>query len=65
MFNFNIILLMPIVLVILGSVRKWPTIPTMLGTSIFTIILGVAVQGFSLVDGFSALVGGFDVTMTG
>ncbi|EPZ54042.1 na+/H+ antiporter family protein [[Clostridium] sordellii ATCC 9714] len=65
MFNFNIILLMPIVLVILGSVRKWPTIPTMLVTSIFTIILGVAVQGFSLVDGFSALVGGFDVTMTG
>ncbi|CEP80742.1 Na+/H+ antiporter NhaC [Paraclostridium sordellii] len=65
MFNFNIILLMPIFLVILGSVRKWPTIPTMLGTSIFTIILGVAVQGFSLVDGFSALVGGFDVTMTG
>lgn len=65
MFNFNIILLMPIVLVILGSVKKWPTIPTMLGTSIFTIILGVAVQGFSLVDGFSALVGGFDVTMTG
>ncbi|GAA0103828.1 Na+/H+ antiporter NhaC [Paraclostridium sordellii] len=65
MFNFNIVLLMPIVFVILGSVRKWPTIPTMLGTSIFTIILGVAVQGFSLVDGFSALVGGFDVTMTG
>ncbi|QYE96532.1 Na+/H+ antiporter NhaC [Paraclostridium sordellii] len=65
MFNFNIILLMPIVLVILGSVRKWPTIPTMLGTSILTIILGVAVQGFSLVDGFSALVSGFDVTMTG
>ncbi|CEN78566.1 Na+/H+ antiporter NhaC [Paraclostridium sordellii] len=65
MFNFNIVLLMPIVFVILGSVRKWPTIPTMLGSSIFTIILGVAVQGFSLVDGFSALVGGFDVTMTG
>jgi Na+:H+ antiporter, NhaC family len=65
MFNFNIILLLPIVLVILGSVRKWPTIPTMLGTSILTIILGVVVQGFSLVDGFSALVGGFDVTMTG
>lgn len=65
MFNFNIILLLPIALVILGSVKKWPTIPTMLGTSILTIILGVLVQGFSLVDGFSALVGGFDVTMTG
>lgn len=65
MFNFNPILLLPIILVILGSVRKWPTIPTMLGTSIFTIILGCIFQGFSPVDGFASLVGGFDVTMTG
>lgn len=65
MFNFNIILLLPIVLVIIGSVKKWPTIPTMLGTSILTILLGVVIQGFSLVDGFTALVGGFDVSMTG
>ena len=34
MFKFNIVLLLPIVLVITGSLRKWPTIPTMLGTSI-------------------------------
>ncbi|MGL5755816.1 MAG: Na+/H+ antiporter NhaC [Paraclostridium sp.] len=65
MFNFNIILLLPIVLVIIGSVKKWPTIPTMLGTSILTVVLGVVIQGFSLVDGFTALVGGFDVSMTG
>lgn len=65
MFNFNIILLLPIVLVILGSVKKWPTIPTMLGTSILTILLGVFIQGFNIVDGFQALVGGFDIGMTG
>lgn len=65
MFNFNIVLLLPIVLVITGSVRKWPTIPTMLGTSILTILLGVIFQGFSIVDGFSSLVNGFNLTMTG
>lgn len=65
MFNFNIILLLPIVLVILGSVKKWPTIPTMLGTSILTVLLGVIIQGFNVVDGFKSLVDGFSITMTG
>ena len=65
MFNFNIILLLPFVLVVLGSVRKWPTIPTMLGTSLLTVVLGAIVQGFSIVDGFTSLISGFDITMTG
>ena len=65
MFNFNIILLLPIILVILGSIRKWPTIPTMLGTSIFTIFLGSMIQGFNIVDGFKSLVDGFNISMTG
>ena len=48
MFKFNIVLLLPIVLVITGSLRKWPTIPTMLGTSILTILLGVIFQGLTM-----------------
>ena len=65
MFNFNIVLLLPFILVILGSVKKWPTIPTMLGTSLLTVVLGAAVQGFNMVDGFTSLISGFDITMTG
>ena len=65
MFNFNIVLLLPFVLVIVGSVKKCPTIPTMLGTSLLTIVLGAAVQGFNIVDGFTSLISGFDITMTG
>ncbi|MGL5692580.1 MAG: Na+/H+ antiporter NhaC family protein, partial [Peptostreptococcaceae bacterium] len=65
MFNFNIILLLPLVLVILGSVKKWPTIPTMLGTSLITVVLGSVIQGFNIVDGFTALISGFNVEMTG
>lgn len=63
-FNWNIILVVPVFLIIIGSVRKWPTIPTMLGTSLFSICLGVGIHGFTFKDGFTSLIKGFNVTMT-
>lgn len=65
MFNWNIILLLPVIIIVTGSLKKWPTIPTMLGTSLFSIVLGVFVQGYTFKDGFTALIKGFDVSMTG
>lgn len=65
MFVFNPVILLPFVLVIAGSFLKWPTIPTMVGSSFLCIILGMAVQGFSLVNGTTALISGFDLSMTG
>lgn len=64
MFNWNIILLLPVIIIVTGSLKKWPTIP-MLGTSLFSILLGVFVQGYTFKDGFTALIKGFDVSMTG
>ena len=64
MFNWNVILLLPAVIIILGSVLKWPTIPTMLGTSMFSVMLGVMIQGFTWADGFAAMIKGFNVSMT-
>jgi NhaC family Na+:H+ antiporter len=65
MFELNLILLLPVVLIIAGSLKKWPTIPTKLGTSLFSMLLGFFVQGFSTLDGFTSLVEGFHVSMTG
>lgn len=65
MFTWNIVLLLPALIIIVGSVLKWPTIPTMLGTSLFSVLLGVLVQNFSLKNGFTAIVKGFNVSMTG
>ncbi|RKD21615.1 Na+:H+ antiporter, NhaC family [Caminicella sporogenes DSM 14501] len=65
MFNWNILLLLPVIIIVIGSLKKWPTIPTMLGTSLFSVCLGVFVQGFTFKDGFMALIKGFDVSMTG
>lgn len=65
MFTFNPVILLPMLLVVIGSFAKWPTLPTMASSGFLGIILGVVVQGFSLKDGFLALVSGFKVTMTG
>lgn len=65
MFNWNIILLLPVVLVIFGSLKKWPTIPTMLGSSMLSTVIGVFVQGFTFKNGFAAMIQGFNVSMTG
>jgi NhaC family Na+:H+ antiporter len=65
MYTWNPILLLPVLLIILSSVRKWPAVPTMLGTSLLSIGLGVVFQGFSLKDGIASLITGFDVSMTG
>lgn len=65
MFSWNILLLLPPVLMVYGSVKKWPAIPTMLGTSIIAALMGVLVQGFSLQDAAASLVSGFNVSMTG
>lgn len=64
MFKFNIILLVPVILIVLGSILKWPTIPTMLGTSLFSVALGIVFQGFTLKDGFLSLISGFNINMT-
>lgn len=65
MFNWNIILLLPVVLIIFGSFKKWPTIPTMLGSSMLSTVIGVFVQGFTFKNGFAAMIQGFNVSMTG
>lgn len=65
MFRFNPVILLPFVLVIAGSFLKWPTIPTMVISSMLCIFLGVFVQGFHPEDGVAALISGFNLEMTG
>lgn len=64
MFNFNILLLTPLVLVVVGSVLKWPTIPVMLIASLICIPIGMISNNFDLSNGFLSLVNGFSVEMT-
>lgn len=63
-FKKNILLLIPPLLVILSSIKKWPAIPSMLISSFIAIVLGIFIQGFSALDGTKALVNGFNVNMS-
>lgn len=64
-FVWNPILLLPVFLVLAGSILKWPTMPIMIIAALFSILLGVLVQGFSLKNGFASLIGGFNLKMSG
>ena len=64
-FHWNIILLLPVLFVLAGSVLKWPTIPVMIIASLFSVLLGVIIQDFSFKNGFISVMTGFNVTMSG
>lgn len=63
MFNWNILLLLPVIIVLAGSLLQKPTIPVMLLSTIVAGIEGVIFQGVSLKNVLSATVSGFDVSM--
>jgi len=62
-FSFNILLLVPVIIVLAGSLLKKPTIPVMLLSSAVAIFNAVAFQGFSLQQSFTAAIDGFGLSM--
>lgn len=62
-FNWNILLLLPPIIVLLGSIKKKPTVPIMILSSIVAIILGIFFHGFRLLDGIRTVTEGFNVDM--
>ncbi|MFD1412410.1 Na+/H+ antiporter NhaC [Oceanobacillus jeddahense] len=63
MFNWNILLLLPPVIILYGAIRKKPTLPMIIFSSAVAAILGIFMQGFSASDVFASTVSGFDVGM--
>ncbi len=59
LFNYNLLLLLPIVIVIYGSATQKPTVPTLLGSSFIAILLSMLFQPFSIQDILSMLNSGF------
>lgn len=59
LFNWNIILLLPIVVLLVMALLKKPVVPTMFLCGILSILLGRLIQGFSLSVGFTSAVTGF------
>ncbi|MEN1935089.1 Na+/H+ antiporter NhaC [Paenibacillus sp. 102] len=63
MFDWNVLLILPVLIVLVGSIKKYPTIPVMLISSVTAIIIGFVFQSISLENVFLATVKGFNVSM--
>ena len=62
-FSFNPLIILPVIIVLYGSIRRKPTIPVMLISSAVAMFNGVVFQGFKLADCFNAAIGGFKMDM--
>ena len=58
-FNFNVLLLLPAVIILFFAIRKLPTIPGMLLSSFTAILLGLLLQETSLVNLLGTLTSGY------
>lgn len=65
MFNWNILLLVPLVIVLAGSITKKPTIPVMLVASAIALINAAVFQGADLKSIVDVTLNGFNVEMIG
>ncbi|EMC9540700.1 Na+/H+ antiporter NhaC [Salmonella enterica] len=63
LYHFNIILILPPVIVLWGAIRKKPVIPLMLSACVLALFLGVIMQGLSIKQGLDAFIDGFDIAM--
>lgn len=62
-FRMSALLLLPLVVVVVGIVRKSPPVLAMTLSSLSALLIGVFYQGFALSDGFLAASNGFDLQM--
>lgn len=62
-YTFNWLLLLPIAIVLYGSITKKPTIPVMLVSALVAMLNAGFIQGFSLHDVVKSAVDGFNVSM--
>ena len=64
MFSFNILLLIPPIIVLFGSIKRKPTLPVLLGSALSAILLAFIFQDFRTGDILMTLATGFNTTMS-
>lgn len=63
MYDWNILILLPVIIVLAGSLMKLPTIPVMILSTVVAGVEGIFLQGISLGNVLTSTVSGFNVTM--
>ena len=62
-FNFNILLLLPILIVLIGSYKKLPTIPVLLSSSLVACVLALLFQDYTFSNIVQSVYKGFHTDM--
>lgn len=62
-YNFNLFLLLPLAIILYGSIAKKPTIPVMIISSVVALGNAMIFHGFSLTDTVASVVNGFNLSM--
>lgn len=62
-YDWNFLIVLPVIIVLVGSIMKKPSIPVMLLASVIAMANGLIFQGFSLNDVITSVVNGFNTTM--
>ncbi len=62
-FKWNILVLLPLVIVVYGAVTKKPSTVVMMISAVVALLIGMFYQGFELADGVTALYSGFNLEM--
>ena len=65
LFNFHILLLLPILIVLIGSYKKLPTIPVLLSSSLVACVLALVFQNYTFADVIQSVYKGFHTDMVG
>jgi len=63
-FNFNLILILPVIVVLIGSIKKFPAILVLISSSFVACLLALIFQDFDLSDILHSVHKGFNVSMT-
>ena len=63
MYEWNILLLLPLVFILVAALTKKPVVPTLVLSAILSGILGIFIQGFSASNAALAMVNGFTADM--
>ncbi|MQL49265.1 Na+/H+ antiporter NhaC [Photorhabdus khanii] len=63
LYHFNLLMILPPILVLWGAITKRPVIPVMLAGCALAIVLGIGLQGLTLKQGLNALIEGFNLSM--
>ena len=63
LFNFNILLLLPVAIVLWGSIKRKATLPVLVGSSFAACLLAMIFQKTTMADAVQSLYKGYDTSM--